>query len=500
MSFEDIIKAVYPPELKIVTGAARDRLLEAKKAQDYYNGKFWNYVDAEGIDNMFHKAVTDYFQKATGEDVEIKKSELEIQYPKFFIDELASWMFENPIQFQGESEDERTAVMKVHKDNMLDQAWLEAATESNLTHGIAVKVLWHETAGLRVVPRPSRECFPVMNADDSRLMESVSFAAMQDDEEHVWKQTFDIRYIPEFGKNACWVYEAIYNLKSLRGGTKPIPEKELKNNPLFSGTEVIDFIPVVIIPNEPRLGDVWGKSDLDPLYDLINELCKKYSSFADCLEYEMFPINVFMNVDWSQTKEPTIGPGAFLDLKGGDPEHPIGASKLESRMSAKDSVEWFTNQLVNDLHKFSKIPNITRDKLDSLGPISGVALELMYASVIGKTNRKKIYWVPGLDKVYDYVLRSLAVYEGFSYREDYDLRVEMRSKLPTNETEEYELLAKRVADLTLKTTDAMKSLGIPDPDKYLVDLLKEKAMINEAVDPDIYGAAIKREAGEDDTE
>lgn len=489
----DIMKVAYPPELKIVAEAARERVLAARKAQDYYDGHFWRYLDTPKAVLQAHNQALDY---PTGvKKLDYEKTQIELQYPKFFIDELASWMFENPVKIQGD-DPELDEVLKVHKANKLDGKLMQAAQESCLTGGVVFKVLWNEaTKSLRVYPRPSRECFPVMNPDDVDILEKVSFVALQDDEEHVWKQTFELRYM--YGIPVCWVTEAIYTLKSIKNSADPTPEKILYDNPLYMGEKFIDFLPATIIPNEPNLGDVWGKSDLDPLYDPINEICKKYSSFADFLEFEMFPITIFKNVDWSKTNKPKIAPGATANLKGGDSEHPVDVFKLEASMSSKDAVEWFVNQLIDHLHQFSGVPRITRDTSAIQSSMSGYAVKLQYLSIISATNRKLTYWNDGLTQIYDQILRSKAVYEGFNYREDYDIRIEQQSKLPENEREELDLLADKVGMLVMKTTDAMAKLGVPDPDIYLAELLRERSEIDAATEPDVYGAAIRKEAEEE---
>lgn len=500
----NMINAAYPPELKILNETARARVRAAIKAQKYYDGDFWQFIDAErkGWDAEVAHESTDYGKRRHGDaGIDYAPVRLALQYPKYFIDEVASWMFEKPLSILGD-EAPLARVAKVHKANMLDEKLLQGAGESSLTGGIAVKVLWNDTLGkTRVVIRPSRECFPVMDPDDVDLMEKVYFCAVQDDEKTLWRQTFELVDGVEGIKGpVCWVTEELFRFEELKN-KNPKPFKTLRSEPLAYNSTPIGFIPVVLIPNEPNLGDTWGRSDLEPLYVPINELCRKYSDFSDALGFEMFPVTIFRNVDWDQTAPPKAAPGAFVNINGpGGADAPdADAQKLESQMSAKPSVDWLVNELKDMLHQWSGVPNITRDKLDSVGEMSGVAMRLMHLAIISKCSRKLKYWVPRLESVYDMVLQTESVYSDFTYSEEYELVIEPQTKLPENEMEEAQIMAIKVNGLMRSIESAMKQDGVKNPDEEFARIMLEQKMIADNENPDVIGAALSREAqdGED---
>ncbi len=495
MELQNLADAAYPPHLKILNGAARERVLEAEKAQNYYDGKFWRHIESEVIEwskggalPKMHKEVADYpSSKSTGTALDYTPSKLQLRYPSFFIDEIASWLFENPIGLQMEDEEAYTLIEQVHKTNKIDQKLLQAGTECSLTHGIAVKVLWNDKRKqIRTIFRPSRECFPIMDPDDVDIMEKVHFCALQDDEKTVWRQTFELK------DGVCWVTEALFEISSLREkDPRPISKVE---TPLYMGNKAIDFIPVTIIPNEPKLGDVMGKSDLEPLYVPINEICRKMSDASDALAFELFPITLILNAIESNKDEFEVSRGAIWELNGGDAEHPADARKLESSMPVMPALESYVDLLLGTLHQFSGVPNVTRDKIDSVGAISGVALKLMFTSIISKCNRKAMYWKPGLQEVYDNVLKTAEVYQGFAHQPDQVVEITMTPRVPQNELEELEKQARQIEMLVKKTVDVMKERGVKDPEAYLAEVLAERAEIDKAENPDIFGRELEREA------
>jgi hypothetical protein len=486
--------AAYPPELKILRDSERERIIACAKAQAYYDQKFWAYIVEEERSwegkTLFEKQATDYFSPRD-EELDYTPTKLELGYPKYFIDEMASWMFENPVGLKVTNPDYHEALRRIHRSNLVDEKLMQSAQEGCLTGGIAVKVLYVPGLGVRLIFRPSRECFPLMDPDDADVMKKVHFCAYLDDDEHIWKQTFEL--VPWGQGQACKVTEAIYHVNSL-GRSNPVPEKS-DQEILHNGDRAIDFIPVQLIPNEPNLGDVWGKSDLEPLYSPINEICRKTSDLGDALKFELFPINILKNVLESEVDQFEIRPGALWNLVDGDSEHPASADKLESSMANADHVKQYVDMLKEALHLFSGVPQTTRDKVDATGQVSGVALKLMFTAIVSKSSRKLKYWLPRLERMYDYALRTASTYEGLDYDpEEFDLEVNAVPRVPQNEMEELEKQAKRIEMLVAKVVTVLQEQGIEDPEEYLAEVLTERRQIEDALNPDIYGAAIEQEA------
>jgi hypothetical protein len=487
----ELARIAYPPELKILSDAAKQRVLAARKAQAYYDGDFWWYLLEEEAawegKSLFERQAVDYFTDNRRE-TDYVPSKLEFGYPKFFIDEIASWMFENPVSLKTADKAVYDELTTIHRANMLDEKLLQSGVEGCLTGGVAVKVLYVPGRGVRMIFRPSRECFPVMDHDDIDLTEKVHFAAFLDDEVHVWRQTF------ELVDGVCHVREEIFKIDEL-SKRNPMPEKVIKDEDLYSGSNPIDFIPVVLIPNEPNLGEVWGESDLNPLYTMVNEICRKMSDVADALKFELFPVTILKNVLKSAVEDFEISPGAVWTLMDGDSDHQASADKLESTLGNMDALKQYVDQLKEAMHQFSGIPNVTRDKIDTAGNISGVALKLMFTSIVSKCNRKLMYWKPRLEQAYEYALQTASVYEGFKFdREAFDLEVQTTPRIPQNELEQLEIQAKKIEMLVVKVVSVMQELGVEEPEEELMAILEERKMIDNALSADIYADVIDKEA------
>jgi hypothetical protein len=498
-------QVAYPPELKILTQEARKRILAAQKAQDYYDGNFWRYIEAE--ERKWNGDTYNIPERNTGHDyhnsrknvpdVDYIPTKLELWYPKFFIDEIASWMFENPVGLESDDEKSYAEIERAHKGSKMDQKLLQGAGEGSKTGGIAVKVLYNPLLSMpRILVRPSRECFPIMDPDDVDVMDKVHFCAIQDDEKTVWRQTFQLVLID--GTKACWVTEALFDLDKIGEEREPTPKAIVRNEALYNGSNYLDFIPVTLIPNEPELGEVWGKSDLEPLYGPINEICRKMSDSGDALKFELFAIKVIMNAIGSNIDDFAVAPGALWMING-DPENPPDVKNLENNMSSMEYLNTYVDRLLDACHQFSGVPRATRDKMDAKGPISGVALKLMFTSIVSKCNRKMMYWKPALEQVYDHVLRTNAVYENFPYDPDkFDLKLTANPRVPQNELEQLEIQATKINMLVKKTVDVMKEMGIKNPEEYLAEVLTERAQIDKAMNPDYTYSRIEGEANAGD--
>jgi SPP1 family phage portal protein len=499
IQLEKAARVAYPPELKILTERAKKRILAAIKAQDYYDGKFWRYISAEVAEWGTYVSLP---ERNTGQDYHNKRrphsrpddipTKLSLRYPKFFIDELASWMFENPIGLQCDNENYYNELETIHRNNKLDQKLMQAGIEGCLTGGVAAKILYSpELKQTSVLLRPSRECFPIMNPENEDIMEKVHFCYFLDDDKTVWKQTFELI------EGVCCVFEALYDIEKIGDRGEAIPKEIIKNwVPLYSGDNALDFIPVVLIPNEPNLGDMWGESDLESLYSPINEVCRKLSDGADALQFELFPINLLINVEESAIDKFELSAGALWHLEGGDAEHPVDARKLESALSNMEHLEAFIDRLLDMCHQWSGVPRITRDKLDTIGSISGVAIKLMFTSIVSKCNRKMMYWKPALQQVYDYALRTANIYEGFDYNpEELELEVTATPRIPQNELEQLEIQAKEIEMLVKSIVTVMKERGVQDPTTELASILAERVQIDSSLNLDITGQRIVSEAG-----
>ena len=121
--------------------------------------------------------------------------------------------------------------------------------------------------------------------------------------------------------------------------------------------------------------------------------------------------------------------------------------KLESQFSYIESLKYHIDSLVSYLFEFSQVVNLSVDRVSGLGSLSGVALKLLFSSIISKTNKKNIIWATKLRDIYFGALRMRQVYEGYDMPEDLDIEVIMHNPIPQNEQEEINVLTQKIDGL-----------------------------------------------------
>jgi len=254
-------------------------------------------------------------------------------------------------------------------------------------------------------------------------------------------------------------------------------------------------MPVYVIPNNPAIGMVWGYSELEDLIPIIDEINKKYSDSSDALRFEMFAITVLMNLKpFSNQNEkgpnkPVTKPGAVWNLMGmPGPDGKIlgNIEKLESRFSYNDVLKEHLANLKAAMFELSNVVQITPETVSKVGNLSGVALKLLYASMVSKINNKNTIWKPKLAQIYGDALKMKSVYESYDYPEDLDIEVIMQEPTPMNEAEQVEIATAKLAAGLTSVKAEMSKQGVENPEELMAEILEERKTQDTAMN-DIYG-------------
>ena len=200
----------------------------------------------------------------------------------------------------------------------------------------------------------------------------------------------------------------------------------------------------------------------------------KYSDLSDSLRFDMFAITILMNIQGAADLKGV--PGAVWDMTGGSPtgEMKPDVFKLESQFQYIESLKYLIDNLMNAIFQFSETVDLSIEKIAGRADLSGVALKLMYASIVSKTNRKNMIWGPKLREMYMDALKMKGIYEGYKTPDDLDLDVIFHDPLPQNELEQVQVLTAKLADGLISITTAMNEAGVEDPEKELAQILEEK--------------------------
>lgn len=464
-----LVQLAYPEEFKdtsysVFTEAQLVQLNRLIKYADYYENDVFKHITQKYPE----------FKQTTDR----KPAQIPINYSRYIVDKLANWQFEKPIDIAVSTEkktNEKKAevvekdLYEIHKINNMNLKLQQAAKECNTSGGVVFKMTYDDELGIRFLPRPRIECFPVTKFDDYEKMNKVHFVAFKSDD-IIWKQTF------EMVDGKCLFSEATYSIKM------NLKVEEVIQAPIYlgSGKKYLDFMPVYIIPNNPALGMIMGYSELEDLIPIIDELNKKYSDSSDALRFEMFAITIMLNLkQFSDAKgkesKPITKPGAVWDLvTSGKGEMKSDIFKLESRFAYTDTLKNHIDNLKDIMFELSSVVQINPAVISKLGNLSGVALKLMYASMISKTNTKNTIWKPTLAQMYTDSLKMRSIYETYSYPEDVDVEIITHMPVPLHEKEEIEIALLKLSAGLSSIKHEMDRLGVEDPEKLMAEILAEQ--------------------------
>lgn len=464
-----LIELAYPEEIK---DTAYSVFTEKQLAQLNALIKYYDYYENDVFKHIIKKYPE--FKQTT----ERKPAQIPINYSRYIVDKLANWQFEKPIDIAVSTEkktNEKKAeaiekdLYEIHKINNMNLKLQQAAKECNTSGGVVFKTVYDNELGIRFLPRPRIECFPITEFDDYEKLTKVHFVAFRSDD-IIWKQTF------EMVDGKCLFSEATYSVKM------NLKVEEVTQAPIYlgSGKKYLDFIPVYIIPNNPALGMVWGYSELVDLIPIIDELNKKYSDSSDALRFEMFAITIMMNIKQftdakGQKSRPKTKPGAVWDLVSagtGDVKPEI--KKLESKFAYTDTLKNHIDNLKNIMFELSSVIQINPEIVSKLGQLSGVALKLMYACMISKTNVKNTIWKLKLEQMYSDSLKMRSIYESYPYPEEADIEIITHMPVPLHEKEEVEIAVQKISAGLSSVKREMDRLGVEDPEMVMAEILAEQ--------------------------
>jgi len=432
----------------------------------------------------------------------------------WFVDRLAAFMFEHPIGLACPAEqiDDPAEMLKpgyepsgkqqaanakaaarekllyrIMKQNLMSEKLLKAATDHFVGGSVCAKLHYDENLGLRVIWRPRLEFWPVYSADDVDVLEKIHFTAFVDDQT-IWKQTYWLE------KGSCWMEEGLYDTRL-----------QLKEE-LVAPTDIgLPFIPVEIFNRGGLTGETEGRSMVDVLSGLNDEVERKISDNADSIRFGMFAIKVIMNAALptedeirSGAAEPLqVAPNALWQLNS-DGELDADAKTLENEFAYREALKEHLEEIMTLMHRLSDVPNISPEQVKGLGQLSGFAIKLLYGSIISATNRNMITWKPRLQRLLGKALYMLNKYDTRNHYDtklineaalseialaDIDDLVEVKTTMPIpeNETEVIDRETKKVATMLQSLKGAMDELGVENPEAKMAEILVEKTTIMEAL-------------------
>jgi hypothetical protein len=171
------------------------------------------------------------------------------------------------------------------------------------------------------------------------------------------------------------------------------------------------WAPIIDCQNLPEPNAYFGRPDLtDDVVDTNLTLNKVMSNAARVQRIHGHPKVVAKGVGDGDLD---VGPDEAIVLPDTDSE----ISLLEPRATVTDHIELFRT-VKSALHEISRVPEVTAGKLDNIGQLSGLALQILYGPLVRKTEvKRRLYG----DMIEDLSAR-LAEYGGFGPDHHVDIR------------------------------------------------------------------------------
>ena len=143
------------------------------------------------------------------------------------------------------------------------------------------------------------------------------------------------------------------------------------------------FAPMLHCQNLNAPNAFWGISDIeDDVLEVINKESYTVSNILKILRFHAHPKTWVRGASAAQIK---VNPDNMIVLPG----ETATIQNLEMQSDLASSIAMH-RELVQFIHGLSRIPEVSTGKLDNVGALSGVALEILYQPLLEKTLAKRL--------------------------------------------------------------------------------------------------------------
>lgn len=254
------------------------------------------------------------------------------------------------------------------------------------------------------------------------------------------------------------------------------------------------FIPIVYIPRLRTGADFYGRSGVDPLIGVQNQINERMADLGDGINYHSHPIrwvkNYMGNVD-----DLPLGPDDVWDLGTasttmGEPEAGVLTSPSDYTGAMR-----YIQALVETAQDLAHIPPVARGR-DEGSQRSGVTLIVRMLPLVKLINRVRIWWRDGIA---DASLQALVIdrrWNARGYTMDELHAHEVRPKFwPILPKDEQALIDQNIAlvNAALKhPADAMKDLGDTNAEENYEKIMEYQRGLAEISGPQVKYSSTRR--------
>lgn len=295
-------------------------------------------------------------------------------YAKVIVDKGVAFLFGKEIQFDIEEGN------KTPEEEWLDACW-QASGKMSLLQKLALAGGVCGTAFIRIHYTPGME-YPKLYLVDP---ETVSIVSEDDDVEAVNRYIETYTFMKKVdGTNRSVSIRRVYKKA---GAQWVIEEQRSQGGRDFETTATYawpyDFAPIVHCQNLAQPFQVWGEPDLnDSLKEAILTNDFIWSNTRKILRHHAHPKTIATGIQADKITNRVDGL-MVLEAPGAD------IRNLEMQSDLVSSLEYSRRQ-IEFIHELSRVPEIATGKVENVGQLSGIALEILYQPLLEKTAAKRI--------------------------------------------------------------------------------------------------------------
>jgi hypothetical protein len=323
--------------------------------------------------------------------------QLTFNYVRAFSDFITNFTFARGAHFKAPDQTEAIVPALLKRvwevDNNKESILWEMGQQGGVSGDCFVKVAWDpeyvDPAGqfhpgrVRILPLNSAYCFPEWHPHDRERM--IRFKLKY----RFWGTA------PE-GTRQVYTYTEILTEETI--------EEYVNDELIDQRPNPLGVIPVVHIPNVRVSGSPWGLSDISDIIGLNREYNEKSLEVSDIINYHAAPVTIITGAKASNLEK---GPKKVWSL----PQKEATAFNLEGGTAAIPAALEYLEGIKRAMHEMTGVPESALGQMQPISNTSGVALAIQYQPMMQRYNTKKMTYTVGLQKINEYVLRTLFFFD-----------------------------------------------------------------------------------------
>lgn len=334
---------------------------------------------------------------------EVGEPQITFNYTRAMADYVNNFTFGRGVSFRTPKETEAIVPHVLDRvwntDNRKSKILWEMGQQGGVSGDCFVKVAyeeaWVDPAGrkhpgrVRILPINSSFAFPEWHPHDrTRLMR------------------FKLKY--RFWGTALEGTRQVFTYVELI--TESGIEEYVNDELISSRPNPLGVIPVVHIANRPVSGSPWGLADIQDITNLNREYNEKATDISDIINYHAAPVTVITGAKASQLEK------SPKKVWGGLPKD-ANVFNLENGVDLNAPMEYL-QMIKRGMHELTGIPETALGQMQPISNTSGVALAIQFQPLMNTYELKKTQYAEGLEKINEYVLLYIALYEPEMFQYD----------------------------------------------------------------------------------